>query len=162
MMARKKLWQIPPEYRLEIITLALASEHNLLAERISHAARYMDISDFLDSENTFSQSMQKQLDKLFGKSIEAFSKAKNSWELRLLWNKNDCARQPARHLWALCTHPCVSELQIDHACMCTRCGALPSGKRFLTGTRPPRQGAGGFPYKAKGRAQVKPGNIPGV
>lgn len=121
MIKRKKLWQIPPEYRLEIITLALSSEHNLIADRIAHAARYMDISDFLNSENTFSQSMQKQLDKLFDKSIQAFSRAKSSWELRTLWCSGECAKNPAQHLWALCTHPYASNSQIDHACMCTRC-----------------------------------------
>lgn len=120
-MERRKLWQIPVQHQLEIIDLALVSNHERLAEQLREASRVMDMSDLLRSDNTFSRSLQKKLDRLFARSIDIFSQATNRWGLRLLWCGNECASQPNQHIWAFATHPYASEALISHACSCTHC-----------------------------------------
>lgn len=120
-MERRKLWQIPQQYRLEVINLALVSNGSRMASVMKEAINFMDIVDLLDSENTFSRSMQKKLDLLFSSSIDIFSQAGSRWGLRLIWCGHECAQQPCRYIWAFATHPCASESLIDHACLCARC-----------------------------------------
>ena len=74
-MERRKIWQIPPEYQLEIIDLALISNHERLAEQVREASCTLDMGAYLSSENTFSRSVQRKLDQLFANSIEIFSQA---------------------------------------------------------------------------------------
>ena len=120
-MERRKLWQIPARHQLEIIDLALASNHERLAEQLREAVRVMDMSELLRSENTFSRSLQKKLDRLFANSINIFSEATNRWGLRLLWCGKECSSQPNQHIWAFTTHPYASAPLISHACSCAHC-----------------------------------------
>lgn len=120
-MERRKLWQLPADNRLEIINLALLSNSSTTAKSIREAIDVLDIMDLLGSKNTFSQSVQARLDRLFARSIEIFNQASSSWGLRLIWSGHECAKYPCEHLWAYATHPQASHAQIDYACLCARC-----------------------------------------
>ena len=121
MMERKKLWQLPAEYQLEIIHLALDTNPDERAGSVREASRLMDLGHYLQSENTFSRSVQNRLDQLFASSIELFNQARSRWGLRLLWCGQQCASCPNEHIWAFATHPYASDSLIDHACSCARC-----------------------------------------
>ena len=120
-MERRKIWQIPPEYQLEVIDLALISNHDRIAEQVREASCSLDMGSYLSTSNTFSRSVQRKLDQLFAHSIDIFSQASSRWSLRMLWCGYECAKQPTLYLWALTTHPHASESLICHACSCTRC-----------------------------------------